>query len=47
MRKKTDPVNILIAIIAVMVIAATWVLGHRIFLSAKPEDAKPPVVIVK
>ena len=47
MRKKTDPVNILIAIIAVLVIAATWMLSHRIFQPAAPKDAPPPVVRVK
>ena len=40
MRQKTDPVNIIIAVIAIMVIAGTWLLMHRIFQSVHP--AEPP-----
>ena len=41
MRQKTDPVNILIAVLALMILSGAYFLTHRIYQAATPKSPKP------
>lgn len=47
MRAKTDPVNILLVFLALLVLGASFILVRRVFQKVEPPTGKPPVVIYK